>query len=275
MADKITLSSAVRNNLITLQRTAASIETTQTRLSSGQRVNSAIDDASAYFTSRALNNRATDLSGIKQNIDLAISTINAAIDGIDAITSLVEQAKGIANNAKASGDTSERSSLAVQFNSLLTQIDDLANDASFNGTNLIQATPDNLEIDFNEDGTSSLTVSGTDNTTGTAGLNIITANGDFTNDTDIDAAIDGVNAALTTLRSNASSLGSNATVLQTRLSFTENLVSTLQDGSGKLTLADLNEESANLLALQTRQQLGINSLALAAQSERSILALFG
>jgi flagellin len=275
MADKITLSSAVRNNLITLQRTAASIETTQTRLSSGQRVNSAIDDASAFFTSRALNNRATDLNGIKQNIDLAISTINAAIDGIDAITSLVEQAKGIANTAKASGDTSERSNLAVQFNSLLTQIDDLSNDASFNGTNLIQATPDNLEIDFNEDGTSSLTVLGTDNTTGTGGLNIVTANGDFTNDTDIDAAITAVNAALTTLRSNASTLGSNATVLQTRLSFTENLVSTLQDGSGKLTLADLNEESANLLALQTRQQLGINSLALAAQSERSILALFG
>lgn len=275
MADKITLSSAVRNNLITLQRTSASIETTQTRLSSGQRVNSAIDDASAFFMSRALNNRATDLSGIKQNIDLAISTINAAIDGIDAITSLVEQAKGIANNAKASGDTSERSNLAVQFNSLLTQIDDLSNDASFNGTNLIQATPDNLEIDFNEDGTSSLTVSGTDSTSGTGGLNIITANGDFTNDTDIDSAITAVNAALTTLRSNASTLGSNATVLQTRLSFTENLVSTLQDGSGKLTLADLNEESANLLALQTRQQLGINSLALAAQSERSILALFG
>ena len=73
----------------------------------------------------------------------------------------------------------------------------------------------------------------------------------------------------------AATLGSNATVLQTRLNFTEDLVNTLEGGAGKLTLADLNEESANLLALQTRQQLGINSLSLAAQSERSILALFG
>src|SRR3546814_7622143 len=89
------------------------------------------------------------------------------------------------------------------------------------------------------------------------------------------AALTDINNALTELRTNASTLGSNNTILQTRLDFTESLANTLEDGAGKLTLADLNEESANLLALQTRQQLGINSLALAAQSERSILALFG
>ena len=80
---------------------------------------------------------------------------------------------------------------------------------------------------------------------------------------------------LTTLRGNAATLGSNATILKTRLNFTEDLTNTLESGAGKLTLADLNEESANLLALQTRQQLGLNSLALAAQSERAILSLFG
>jgi len=77
------------------------------------------------------------------------------------------------------------------------------------------------------------------------------------------------------LRGNASTMGSSNTILSTRLEFTQNLVNTLEDGAGKLTLADLNEESANLLALQIRQQLGTNSLALAAQSERSILSLFG
>jgi flagellin-like hook-associated protein FlgL len=247
----------------------------QTRLSTGLKVNSAIDDANAFFTARALTNRADDLSSLKENIDLSISTLQAAIAGIEAITELVEQAKGLANTAKATGDTAERSLLAVQFDALLVQIDNLANDSSFNGTNLIRATPDNLEVDFNEDGSSDITITGLDSTTGTAGLDIAAAANDFADIADVNVAITDLNSALTELRTNAATLGSNNTVLQTRLNFTDELVNTLKDGSGKLTLADLNEESANLLALQTRQQLGLNSLALAAQSERAILSLFG
>ncbi|MPY74093.1 MAG: flagellin [Alphaproteobacteria bacterium] len=275
MADKIALSAGVRSNLLSLQGTTRSIGTTQTRLSSGLKVNSALDDASAFFTSVALSNRASDLNSLKSDIDLSVSTLEAAINGIDGITELVQQAKGLANQAKATGDTAEKLSLASQFNALLTQIDDLANDSSFNGTNLIQGTPDTLTVEFNEDGTSDLTITGLDSTTGATGLNIAAAAGDFAAANDIDTALSQINAALTELRTNAATLGSNSSVLQTRLSFTADLVNTLDTGAGKLTLADLNEESANLLALQTRQQLGINSLSLASQSERSILALFG
>ena len=275
MADKISLTQAVRGNLLSLQRTSTGIDQTQTRLSTGLRVSSAIDDAAAFFTARAFDNRASDLESLKSNIDLAISTIQAAIDGIDAITDIVQQAKGIASAAKATGDTNERSTLAVQFNDILSQIDDLANDASFNGTNLVKASADNLIIDFNEDASSTLTISGLDSTTASTGLNIANATNNFADTTAIDTAITAVNSAITELRSNASTLGSSASILQTRLDFGDNLIGTLQDGAGKLTLADLNKESANLLALQTRQQLGINSLALAAQSERSILALLG
>jgi flagellin len=273
--NKINLSAGVQSNLLTLQRTTKLIGTVQTRLSTGLKVNSAIDDASAFFTARALSNRADDLVGLKENIDLSISTLQAAIAGIESITELVEQAKGLVNTAKATGDTAERSLLAVQFNELLGQIDNLANDSSFNGTNLISATPDNLEVDFNEDGSSDITITGLDSTSSSDGLNIDVASNNFATTTDINAALSDVNSALTELRTNAATLGSNNTVLQTRLTFTEELVNTLNEGSGKLTLADLNEESANLLALQTRQQLGINSLSLAAQSERSILSLFG
>jgi len=275
MAVKIALSAGVKSNLLTLQKTASSIATTQTRLSSGLKVNSALDDASAYFTSVALNNRASDLSTLKSDIDLSVSTIESAINGIDAITELVQQAKGLANQAKATGDTSERSTLATQFNELLNQIDDLANDSSFNGTNLLQATPDNLTVTFNEDNSSNLTITGLDSTTASTGLSITAAAAAFANDTNINTALTELNSALTELRTNAATLGSNSTVLQTRLDFTTSVVNTLETGAGKLTLADLNEESANLLALQTRQQLGINSLSLAAQSERSILGLFG
>ncbi|MEE2688348.1 MAG: flagellin [Pseudomonadota bacterium] len=274
-SDKIALSAAVRGNLLSLQRTSTSIETTQQRLATGLKVNSAIDDAAAFFTARALDNRASDLESLKSNIDISISTLQAALDGIDAITDLVQQAKGLASNAKATGDTNERSTLAVQFNELLGQINSIANDSTFNGMNLLKATPDNLQVAFNEDNTSNITITGLDTTTATSGINLGVAANNFGLTANIDTALTAISSALVTLRGNASTLGSNSTVLKTRLNFTENLVNTLEGGSGKLTLADLNEESANLLALQTRQQLGLNSLALASQSERAILSLFG
>ena len=244
-------------------------------MATGLKVNSAIDDAAAFFTARALDNRASDLESLKSNIDISISTLQAALDGIDAITDLVQQAKGLASNAKATGDTNERSTLAVQFNELLGQINSIANDSTFNGMNLLKATPDNLQVAFNEDNTSNITITGLDTTTATSGINLGVAANNFGLTANIDTALTAISSALVTLRGNASTLGSNSTVLKTRLNFTENLVNTLEGGSGKLTLADLNEESANLLALQTRQQLGLNSLALASQSERAILSLFG
>jgi flagellin-like hook-associated protein FlgL len=275
MADAVNLSSSVRSNLLTLQRSSDLIALTQTRLSTGKVVNSAIDDAPAFFTAKALSNAAGDFNLLKTDIDLGISTIQAAIDGIDAITELVVQAKGLATNSKATGNTNERSTLAVQFNELLTQINLIANDASFNGSNLLKATPDELAVAFNDDNSSNLTITGLDSTTASSGINIALAANGFGLNANIDAALTQISAALSELRTNAATMGSKNTILGTRLDFTENLVSNLTNGEGKLTLADLNEESAKLLALQTRQQLGINSLALAAQSERSILALFG
>jgi flagellin-like hook-associated protein FlgL len=275
MADAVNLSSSVRSNLLTLQRSSDLIALTQTRLSTGKVVNSAIDDAPAFFTAKALSNAAGDFNLLKTDIDLGISTIQAAIDGIDAITELVVQAKGLATNSKATGNTNERSTLAVQFNELLTQINLIANDASFNGSNLLKASPDELAVAFNDDNSSNLTITGLDSTTASTGINLGVAANGFGANANIDAALTQISAALSELRTNAATMGSKNTILGTRLDFTENLVSNLTTGEGKLTLADLNEESAKLLALQTRQQLGINSLALAAQSERSILALFG
>ncbi len=275
MAEKIALSAAIRSNLLTLQRTIDLGDRTQVRLATGLKVNSALDDAAAFFAARALSFRADDLNRLKDNIDQSISALTAAVNGIESITQLIEQAQGIAITAKATGDTNERSSLGVQFNALLLQIDNLSNDSSYNGQNIIQATPDNLVVDFNEDSSSQITILGIDSTTAATGINVAGAIGDFAADTNIDLALTATRNALTTLRTTAATLGSNNSVLQTRLDFTEDLVNTLDEGAGKLTLADLNEESANLLSLQTRQQLGLNSLSLAAQSERAILNLFG
>jgi len=275
MAAKIALTQAVRDNLLTLQHTANLVNTTQNRLATGLRVSSALDDATAYFQSRALSDRARDLGRLKDNVDQAISTIQAAIDGIEAITALVEQAKGLATKAKSSGSAAERSGLAQQFTDLLRQLNELATDASYNGVNLIDGGSDTLTVDFNEDGSSKLTIGHLKSTASAGGLSIDAAANNWASDGDIDAALKAVNAALIELRTNAAALGSHNTVLTTRLTFTKTLINTLEEGAGKLTLADMNEESANLLALQTRQQLATNALALAAQNERSVLQLFG
>lgn len=271
----IAISAPVRANLLTLTATSGQINQTQSRLATGLKVASALDDASAFFQAKSLSDRASDLNTLKSNIDQAVSTIGAAIDGIDGITDLVEQAKGLATKAKASGDATERSSLAAQFDDILSQVNDLARDSSYNGVNLIDGGTDSLTVDFNEDASSRLTISHLKSNSSSGGISIATATNDFGSDGDVNAALGQVNAALTELRTNASTLGSNNAVLQTRLEFTSKLTNTLESGAGKLTLADLNSESANLLALQTRQQLSTNALALSAQSERSVLSLIG
>ena len=180
--------------------------------------------------------------------------------------------KGLALAAKSDANTNNRSNAAVQFNDLMTQIDNLSNDSSFKGSNLIKGSPANLKVTFSEDGSSSLTISGI--ASDSSGLSMIAAAGNWTLDANIDLAINDLDSALSTLRSTAQNLGSNAAVLSLRLDFTKNLINSLEEGSSKLVNADLNEESANLLTLQTRQQLGTIGLSIAQQSEQSILRLF-
>lgn len=272
MGDDINLSGATRTNLLALQRTTDLISRTQERLSTGLKVNSAIDDAIAFFQARSLSDRAGDLAVLKDDIDQGISSVETAVNGIEAISNIVEQMKGIALSAKSDSDATNRSKAAIQFNDLQQQLDNLANDASYKGTNLVKGSPSNLKVTFSEDGSSTLTVSGV--ASDASGLSIVAATGNWGADSDIEAAVNDLDSALTTLRSTASSLGSNASVLTLRLDFTENLINNLEEGSAKLVNADLNEESASLLTLQTRQQLGTIGLSIAQQSEQSILRLF-
>ena len=268
----INLSNATRANLLSLTRTTDLIARTQERLSTGLKVNSAIDDAIAFFQARSLSDRASDLSLLKSTIDLSINTVETSNDGIESIVGIVEQMKGLALSSKADNDLANRSKAAVQFNDLRTQIDNLANDASFRGTNIIKGSPANLKVTFSEDGSSFLTVSGI--ASDSSGLSLTTSASNWDTDANIDLAINDLDSALSTLRSTAASLGSTASVLTLRLDFTKNLINSLEDGSSKLVNADLNEESANLLTLQTRQQLGTIGLSIAQQSEQSILRLF-
>ena len=166
---------------------------------------------------------------------------------------------------------SQRASLVAQYNNVLAQINTTAQDASFNGVNLLNG--DTLKLVFNETGKSTLSITGVVfNTTG-LGLTTLAAGTDFLDNSSANKAIASLNSASTTLRSDASSLGSNLSIVQIRQDFNKSLINVLQTGSSNLTLADTNEEAANSQALSTRQSIAVSALALANQSQASVLQL--
>jgi len=268
----IALTASARAAVLSLQQTNHLIDRTNQRLSSGLKVASPIDDAKVFFEAKALNDRGADLSEKKDGIDQGISSLSAALEAVNSIDSLVRQAKGIALSAKTATGT-ELTNLVTQYNEILTQVDNLTADASYQGLNLVNGTGSSLDVSFSNLTGSVLNVSSVDLTTATSGLDITSAAG-FSVATTIDDAITEIDAALNTLRSNAKTLGSNVSLLQTRLDFTGKYVNVLEQGASKLTLADVTEEGANLVALQTRQQLGISALSFAGKSEQQVLALF-
>jgi flagellin-like hook-associated protein FlgL len=271
----ITLSAGVRQNLLSLQNTADLFTQTSNRLATGKKVNSALDNPNSFFTAQNLQGRASDLSNLLDAESNAVQTVQAANQGITAIQKLVDSAKALANSALQTSDTATRSDLSDQFDSLLTQIDQLAKDSGFNGINLLNG--DDLTVNFNEDGTSSATISGfvdSDSTDAGSDLKIAASVGNWATSTNIQAAITDITSATSTLRSQATTLGSSLSVVQTRQDFTKNIINTLQVGADNLTLADTNEEAANLTALQTRQQISTVALSLANQSNQGVLRLF-
>jgi flagellin len=380
----IVLTSGVRQNLLSLQQTASLLNTTQNRLATGKKVNSAFDNPVAFFTSQSLTNRASDLGALLDQIGQATQTLNAANQGLTSLTSLIEQALSTAKQAQSSAEpilgvdtgtlsgsttvgtagagnlvvaitggstytiaiaatdtaasiianfngtsglgaagaitattdssghlqlsanptnsftvtadattaavglttsvstnftgtstaNASRTTLQQNYNSLLTQIDQLAGDSSYNGVNLLGGN--NLKVVFNENNTSSLTISAVTFNSNGLGLSQISGTGatGFQADATIQSTIDSLNTALSAVRTQSETFGTNAATIQVRSDFTTNLINTLQTGSANLVLADQNQESANLLTLQTRQQLSISALSISNQAQQAVLKLF-
>ena len=174
------------------------------------------------------------------------------------------------------GTSSVRSSLAAQYNQILQQISQQAQDSGYNGVNLLfrnsnSASDNTLHISFNEKNTSALDINGVK--FDAAGLGLDTVDGGFQSDTDINAAIEKLSAATTQLRTQSSTFGANLSVVQNRQDFSKNLITILDTGSANLTSADLNEEAANSQALSTRNSLAISALSLANQAQQGVLQL--
>jgi flagellin-like hook-associated protein FlgL len=232
-----------------------------------------------------LNAAIGTLTGVTGSASDTAFALNVAMSSTQNSISITSSAAGLTTalgiggivgttlgTGYATSPDSTRTSLQNDFNNILAQIDTLNKDASYNGINLLNG--DTLKVVFNEHGTSSLNINGV--TFDSAGLGLTpVAGAGFQSDAYIDAVMGAVDGALRTLRTQASAFGATLTTVQTRQDFTKNLIRTLETGADNLVLADTNEEGANMLALQTRQQLSTTALSLSAQADQAVLRLFG
>ncbi|MCK1710881.1 MULTISPECIES: flagellin [unclassified Bradyrhizobium] len=413
----VVLTAAVRQNLLSLQGTAELLATTQSRLATGKKVNSALDNPTNFFTAAGLDARAGDISNLLDSIGNGVQVLQAADTGITSLQKLVDTAKSIANqvlqqptgystksniqftgtgvptgtggataadlttsklnggvytftnsagtaatitignspssfnpatktaqvqslaqlnqaladagvnlatsitgpdnltfvstndaagqvitgtaaataptaldainvSANAAGggaggavvpavpdpvSQSARATLVSQYNQILQQITTTAQDASFNGINLLDGN--SLKMIFDETGKSTLTIAGVTFNPNGLGLSQLTPGSDFTDNVLTSKVLGALNAASTTLRSQASAFGANLSIVQIRQDFSKKIINVLQTGSSNLTLADSNEEAANSQALSTRQSIAVSALALANTSQQSVLQL--
>jgi flagellin len=213
---------------------------------------------------------ATSKITISTTSEAASSTIGT-IGGTAAGTGLAFN--GLAGSTPVADAVAlgNRADLVNQYNNILDQITTTAQDASYNGVDLLNG--DQLKLTFNETGKSTLTIQGVIFNPAGLGLHKLTVGTDFIDNSSANSAIASLNTASSTLRSQASAFGSNLSIVQIRQDFSKNLINVLQTGSSNLTLADTNEEAANSQALSTRQSIAVSALSLANQSQQSVLQL--
>ena len=274
-AAKLGFASNVGNSLsgqtLTIAATGGGTATSITfGLGTGQ-VNS-LNDLNAKLAANNLQ-ASIDTSG-KITLTTTNDAASATIGTIGGSAAAASQSfNGLTAAAPVNDSTaqSQRASLVAQYNNVLAQINTTAADASFNGVNLLNG--DTLKLTFNENGKSTLSITGVTFNTGGLGLSTLTSGTDFLDNNSANKVIGVLNSASSTLRSEASTLGSNLSVVQVRQDFNKNLINVLQTGSSNLTLADTNEEAANSQALSTRQSIAVSALSLANQSQASVLQL--
>lgn len=330
----ISLNAGIRSNLLSLQKSSDLFDRTTTRLASGEKVNSAVDNPTNFFASINLTDRSEGLSARLDGMGQAIQQIKAADNGITTIRSFISSMKGVVNNALGNTDSNARESLGRQFNELLVQVRTAADDSGYQGINLLRDN-ETSTVQFNETfddsildvkgfnvggpGEDNLAEVDEDGNVASAGgmggaITIVDTDGNESSgqaalaigiqDSDevvgiqssqigsasvagavswtgtdykdqLAAVVNQLENFDEVLKTQASNLAQNLSTITIREEFTNELSNTLEEGSDKLVLADLNEEGANLLALQTSNQLATQSLSLASQQSQQVLQLLG
>ncbi|AEP09109.1 flagellin [Micavibrio aeruginosavorus] len=240
------------------------IDTINNNSTLNTKIKAEFDETTGELSIRAIG---SDVTAIEIGVSGAATTANF---GFGTTALATNDADATYENIQMGAAAGQLAKLEADFNKVRDQIDALVSngDTGYRGTNLLNG--DNLLTVFNEDRTSTITTNGVTFTS--AGLGLEEAN--FSNAASVDGVISAVSDALTSVREFGSTLANDLSVIQTRQTFTNGLINTLKEGSDKLVNADQNEEGAKLLALQTRQSLGVTALSLASQSQQSILRLF-
>jgi flagellin len=251
---------------------------TPVNITFGDGTNGTVKTLAQLNTALAANNEIATLDStgnlvISAGNDFASATLGSVASGGVLGGTVTTALTFTTPNAPVADPVSQstRANLVTQYNNVIAQITTTSQDASFNGVNLLAG--DTLKLVFNETGKSTLSITGLALTPTGLGLTPLTVGTDLIDNNSANQTLTALNQASTTLRSQASSLGSNLSIVQIRQSFSKDLINVLQTGSSNLTLADTNEEAANSQALSTRQSIAVSALALANQSQQSVLKL--
>lgn len=255
-----------------LNRTTDELNIAQNRINTGLRINGAKDNAAYFAIAQNLRADLSGLSAATDSINRARSVVDVALAALEGVQGLVVELKQKAVAAADVGlDQTSRNALIQEYNALSTQISDLIASASFNGTNLIALSPQTVSAIIDDSGTRTISVAGT------------SADGQITfartiavgsSAAIVQAQLAAIDTSLTNLTTLGSTFGSKAKQFELQLSFNQKLADSIEGGLGNLVDADLARENARLQALQIKQQLGFQALAIANQAPQSILTLF-
>ncbi len=257
-----------------LNNTSTSLQKTQNSISTGLKISGATDNGAIWAIAQNSRSDISSLDTVKDSLNRAVSTVDVAVSAGQSISDLLNQMK---SKALAATDTSlgttSINALANDYTALRNQIKTIVTNASFNGVNMVKTGGTAIMALANASGSSKLTVAATSLALG--GTNVtITAAATFSTNATASAQLALVNASITNVNAAVAKLGTGVNALTTQLSFVSSLQDSLTTGVGNLVDADVAKESANLTALQTKQQLGVQALSIANSSSSSLLSLF-
>jgi flagellin len=258
-----------------LNKTNSSLQTTQNRINTGLKVASAKDNGAAFAIAQTQRSTVSSLDAVKESLSRASSVVDVAASAGESVSDMLTQLKEKALAASdTSLDTTSRNALKADFESIRNQITKTLTNASFNGINLIDGSQTGgLTALASADGVSRMTVAAQDMALGGSIISLAsdasfaTASSASALLTTLDSSINGVSSAL-------AEMGTASKALENHANFVGKLQDSITAGIGNLVDADLAKESANLQALQTKQQLGIQALSIANQSTSTVLSLF-
>ncbi|MBL4788058.1 MAG: flagellin [Kordiimonadaceae bacterium] len=259
--------------LRTLGATTALLRIAQNQITTGLKVSSAKDNGATFAIAQRLRGDVAGLNAVKGSLDRASSTVDVALAASEAVSDLLIELKEKAVAASDAGlDTASRTAINQDFLALRDQITSIVNNASFNGTNAVNGTG-TISAITNANGSNSISIA-SQNLSLSGGTVLITTTQSISTATLAAAAVTDIENSIANLNISLSALGSGANRLDLQRNFVNKLSDSIEVGIGNLVDADLARVSANLQALQVRQQLGIQALAIANQAPTSILSLF-